>query len=93
MQKATAASATPALAAAQHALRHVRKVDSPAGHNKSGAGMLQAEQDKDKLQETRAAGSTRATEIIDQSRSSQKSPKQTMRNECKVQHHQDSKGH
>ncbi len=43
--------------------------------------MIQAEQGKDELQESRAAGSTRATEIPDQSRSSQKSPKQTMRNE------------
>ena len=55
MQKATAASgsATPALAAAQQALRHVEIVDSSAGHNKSGAGMLQAEHGKDELQESK----------------------------------------
>jgi len=56
MQKVTAAqAATAAAAAAEQDLRQVTEVDNTAGHNSSGAGLVQAEQGKNELQESKGS--------------------------------------
>jgi len=58
MQKVTAAQAATAAAAAAAAeqdLRQVTEVDNTAGHNSSGAGLVQAEQGKNELQESKGS--------------------------------------
>ena len=59
---AQAATASAAAAAAEQDLRQVTEVDNTAGHNSSGAGLVQAAQGKDELQEYKGSRQQAAQE-------------------------------